>query len=421
MKAKKTLSLLLCLLMVLAISLPAFSASEGAETGYKNIIIMIGDGMGENHLKLAEEYGHTLFMNTQYDLRGQSRTRSASHFATDSAAGGTALSSGKRIINQTVGVYAYDPFALFDVPKSITEVAQERGMKTGIVTTDNTTGATPASFSVHHIYRKDYDKLAEKELKTNLDLFWGMKDENTTITREDVEANGWTYIGNKAEMDALEPGSKSFGQFRSFWHTYVSDYLLPKEEDVVEDVENPDVELVDEPEEPAEDLVPPLLNEASVKAIELLNADNDNGFFLMIEGAHIDKQSHKDDGIKMDYDKKREEVVDAVVAFDNAIRDVVDFARRDGHTVVLVTADHETGWLFKDRGRYRFHSNEHTAANVPVFVFCADSLFKPGQAVMNCSIPIRLTRLCGWGKDEFPAKRDGEWKIKMKSIFNLAA
>ena len=435
MKTKKILSLLLCFAMILSLSLPMFAA-ENEASDIKNIIIMIGDGMGENHLKLAEEYGYTLFMNTNYDLRGQSKTRSASHVTTDSAAGGTALSSGKRIINQTVGVFAYDPFALFEIPKSISEVAQEKGMKTGIVTTDNITGATPSSFSVHVLYRKMYDKLAEEELKTNFDLFWGMKEEYSTITREDAEANGWTYVSNKAEMDALEPGSKSLGQFRSFWHTYVPDYLLPHNDDegdeevidiLDEDIPDEPIDVdIEEPgeeedEEPAEDLVPPLLNEASVKAIELLNADNENGFFLMIEGAHIDKQSHKSDGIKMDYDQKRNEVVDAVVAFDNAVRDVVNFARQDGHTVVLVTADHETGWLFKDRGRYRFHSNEHTASNVPVFVFGADNLFKPGEAVKNYTIPGRLTALCGWDKDEFPAKREGPLAVKLKALFKIAA
>ena len=382
MKTRKTCSLILCFVLLLSLCVPAFAA-QPAPPEIKNVILMIGDGMGENHLKLAEEYGHTLFMNTQYDLRGQSKTRSASHITTDSAAGGTALSSGVRIINQTVGVFAWDPFGLFRVPKSIAEVAQEKGMKTGIVTTDSVTGATPASFSVHVLYRKMYDKLAQEILKTKFDLFWGKAEENATITPEAVAANGWTFVANKTEMQALQPGTRSFGQFSGqTWRSAI-----------------PEAEL---------EMDPPLLREMSTKAIELLNADNENGFFLMIEGAHIDKQSHKSKGMRMDYESKREEVVSAVVGFDNAIRDVVEFARKDGHTAVVVTADHETGWIFKDRGSYRFHLNEHTASNVPVFVFGTDCLFKPGAAVKNKSIPVRLSSLLGWSKCDFPAKQPGK-------------
>ena len=355
MKTRKTCSLILCFVLLLSLCVPAFAA-QPAPQEIKNVILMIGDGMGENHLKLAEEYGHTLFMNTQYDLRGQSKTRSASHITTDSAAGGTALSSGVRIINQTVGVFAWDPFGLFRVPKSIAEVAQEKGMKTGIVTTDSVTGATPASFSVHVLYRKMYDKLAQEILKTKFDLFWGKAEENATITPEAVAANGWTFVANKTEMQALQPGTRSFGQFSGqTWRSAIP-----------------------------------------------------NGFFLMIEGAHIDKQSHKSKGMRMDYESKREEVVSAVVGFDNAIRDVVEFARKDGHTAVVVTADHETGWIFKDRGSYRFHLNEHTASNVPVFVFGTDCLFKPGAAVKNKSITVRLASLLGWSKCDFPAKQPGK-------------
>ncbi|MBR5411174.1 MAG: alkaline phosphatase [Clostridia bacterium] len=371
MKTKRILSLLLTLIMAFALCVPALAVDADPEI--RNVIIMIGDGMGENHLKLAEQYGHTLFMNTEYDLRGQSMTSSISHITTDSAAGGTALACGMRVINQTVGVLGYDPFGLVRLPMSITEVAAEKGMRTGVVTTDKTTGATPADFTVHVLYRKQYEKIGQAQIETNFDLIWGTKE--STLAREDVEAHGWTYVSNRDEMLALEPGSRSYGQFSGqLWR--------------------PNNSLT--------------LAEMSTKAIELLNTDNDKGFFLMIEGAHIDKNSHTSDGLKMDYDEKRESVVDAVVGFDNAIRDVVEFAREDGHTVVLVTADHETGWIFADiHGDMRFHSDEHTAHNVPVFVYGNKTLFKANHAVANYTIPIRLARLLGWGKDEFPRARDG--------------
>ena len=387
MKTRKLTSVLLAILFLFSVCLPAAAAQSGGQ--YKNVIIMIGDGMGENHLLLAEEYGHELFMNRQYDLRGQSKTRSASHLVTDSAAGGTALSCGVRVINQTVGVLSYDPFGIFTRPVSITEAAARRGMRTGVVTTDQTSGATPASFTTHVLYRKQNEKISQQQLESEFDLIWGARE--SAVTQEAAEANGFTYVTNLEEMLALQPGSRSFGQFSSeCWHAEM------------------DPEAGD-----------PSLAQMSLKAIELLNTGNKNGFFLMIEGAHIDKRSHRSDGLKKDFDSKREETVDAVLGFDNAIRAVADFARRDGHTVVLVTADHETGNLYVDGGRMRFHSDEHTGKNVPVFVYGADNLFSPGEQIDNCSIPGRLTALLGWSKEEFPRTQPGPFMKRLRSVFSF--
>ena len=373
MKMKRLWSLLLAAVFLFSFCAPSFAA----EKQYKNVIIMIGDGMGENHLKLAEQYGHTLFMNTACDLRGQSRTSSASHITTDSAAGGTALAIGNRVINWTVGVLGYDPFGVLTLPISITEAAARRGMRTGVITTDQTTGATPADFTTHVLYRKQYEKIGQQQLESEFDLIWGAREES--VTREAAEAHGWTYVTNRDEMLALTPDSRSYAQFSGqFWRPVV----------------------------PASSSAPSLA-EMTEKAIDLLNT-GDKGFFLMVEGAHIDKNSHASDGIKWDYDAKRESTVDAVVGFDNAIRAAVEFARADGNTVVLVTADHETGNLFADLdGKIRFHYNEHTAKNVPVFVFGNSDIFKEGEAVANYTIPRRLTALLGWEKDAFPATQSG--------------
>ena len=138
----------------------------------------------------------------------------------------------------------------------------------------------------------------------------------------------------------------------------------------------------------------------------------------MVEGAHIDKQSHKSNSDNMwDYSSKRADAVDAVVAFDRAIEDAVDFAREDGHTVVLVTADHETGLLFEEEdGKYHYHSNEHTSYPVPVFVYGNDTIFEPGEVIKNYTIPGRLTALLGWSKSDLPASQDGILIAKLKSL-----
>ena len=373
MKLKRFLSVLLAVLFAFSLCLPAFAANQT----YKNVIIMIGDGMGENHLKLAEEYGHTLFMDTHYDLRGQSKTKSASHIVTDSAAGGTALACGMRVINQTVGVMAFDPTGLILSPVSIAEVAQEHGMRTGVVTTDKTNGATPADFTVHILYRKMYEQIAKQQLTTKFDLIWGAN--CGELTKEEAESHGFTWVTNGSQMKALWPGSRSYGQFSGeFWRA-----SLPKGCSAA------------------------TLADMSIKAIDLLSIGNPNGYFLMIEGAHIDKVSHRKDGDLRDYDAKREDAVDAVVGFDNAVRAVVEYTQYRKDTIVVVTADHETGKLDYDNGRYRFHIAEHTNRNVPLIVYGCSDLFSSGAKIKNYTVPILLARKLGWSDEEFPRVEPG--------------
>ncbi len=385
MNKKRVLSVFLALALLLTVFAPvsALAATDGT---FKNVIFMIGDGMGENHLKLAEAEGYELFSTANCDNRGQSKTRSLSDKVTDSAAGATALSCGVRNTNGCVGTYSWDPSGILTRPKSITEVAQSKGMHIGIVTTDSTAGATPAGYSAHVKERGMSAEITEQQLETGFDLIWGGAVDATD--RAAVEAMGITYIATKSEMDALQPGSISFGQFSgSFWR----------------------------PELPAADDLP-TLKEMTEKAISLLDAENENGFFLMVEGAHIDKNSHatSDDGA--DYPEKHERVAAAVKGFDDAIRAAVEFARADGETLVIVTADHETGDLYKEYGVYTFHSGSHTNANVPLLIYGCRDFIKEGKAVENRSIPARVAELLGWSRLELPAVGAGSFIIKLKKI-----
>ena len=386
-KQHRLLALALCLLLLCTLALPA-GAKKDAPT-IKNVIFMIGDGMGENHLLLAREQGYELFMDTAYDLRGQSKTRSASDEVTDSAAGATALSCGVRTKNRFLATYWFDPSGKVMQPRIITEVAQAHGMKTGIVTTDKTSGATPAGYSAHVEDRDMVAEISFSQFESGIDLIWGTKE--SAADRAAAEENGYTYITTKDEMEALEPGSRSFGQFSS--HTWWESL-------------------------PADDPSPTLL-EMSEKAIDLLNADNENGFFLMIEGAHIDKNSHSssDDGVH--YPKKVADTAWAVKGFDNTIKMAVEFARADGHTLVVVTADHETGDIYEENGVYTFHSASHTGNNVPLFVYGADDLFKPGEAVKNSSIPGRVAQKLGWRRTEFPHVDAGSITKKVLDFFTF--
>lgn len=328
----------------------------------KNVIYLIGDGMGFYHLQKAKnERAIDLAMDT-FEIRGDSMTRSFSAAVTDSAAGGTALATGVRTSNGAIGVYPMDLTGTFSHPKNITELCSERGMLTGVITTDETSGATPASFSAHSSDRGNTEDITNDQLRSTIDLIWGT--ENGFATKSDARANGYTYVTTYDEMMALEEGSRSFAQFtNNLWTLEQSDANTPN------------------------------LEQMTKKAIDILD-DTDEGFFLMVEGAHIDKHSHSNDDAKM---------TEALQEFDETIEYVLEYAKADGETLVIITADHETGAIVKNNdGTYSFTSGSHSAANVPVLVYGSDKLIQNGETLNNYEIPIRIAYALGFTEEQFP-------------------
>lgn len=324
-----------------------FVAPEGENI--ENVIIMIGDGMGWNHLYATQKkYGIELDMLTKTDYHGFSKTRSASDKVTDSAAGGTALSTGSRTHNGYVGVYMLDPYEVISTPASITEAAIAYGLSTGVVTSDAVTGATPGAFSAHERDRDFTAEIFADQVASDIDLIWGSIDE-ATVTKEACTANGKKYVSTLSEVQTLELGQKSIGQFdcNTLW----------------QGLDNGDQ---------------PTLSELTVEAIDILNEDED-GFFLMVEGAHIDKCSHSQDG---------EGAMTAVLEFDKAVSKAIDFAKADGHTLVVISADHETGSVTpNDDGTYTWTTGSHSDANVPVLVYGSDDFIEDGEVIKNTDIP----------------------------------
>ena len=336
-------------------------ASVYFDDNIKNVIYLIGDGMGFNHLEKTKlERETTLVMDT-FEIQGSSMTRSFNSRVTDSAAGGTALSTGIRTANSAVGVYNIDKKARYSYPKNITELCMERGMLTGVVTTDTTTGATPSAFSAHESDRNNTAELTADQFASGINLIWGHS--NGVATKSEAEAAGYEYIATYDEMMALEEGSYSYAQFTSqMW--------------------------------PLENTAPqtPTLEQMSMRAIDILD-DTDEGFFLMIEGAHIDKKSH---------DNLSDEMTEALKAFDNTIEAVLEYAKADGETLVIVTADHETGAITLKNGEYKFKSGDHSAADVPVLVYGSDKLIANGEKLNNYEIPIRIAYILGFDEKNFP-------------------
>ena len=364
---RNVLSIFINLIVVASVLFGSFGRivpNEETRTDFdqcKNVIFMIGDGMGFNSLnKTKKEKGiETLAMNT-FPLQGESQTASSSSPVTDSAAGGTALACAIRTTNSFVGVYNYDGYDITNHPMNLCELAKSQGKTAGVVTTDSTSGATPASFSAHAHDRGDEEDITFQQLRGDLDLIWGTS--TASFSEETAAEYGFISIYNKADMDALTEGTRSFGQFTdSVWHEVANEGM-------------------------------PTMTEMTLKAIDLLDDDED-GFFLMVEGAHIDKKSHQNQGDGMK---------DALIAFDQAIQAALDYAAADGDTLVIVTADHETGGITLKDGEYVYTSGSHSGVNVPLLVYGCDNFIENGQAIKNKEVARRVA--CVMGSKSFPRR-----------------
>ena len=328
----------------------------------KNVIYLIGDGMGFYHLEKTKAERKTKLVLDSFEIKGSSMTRSFSDKVTDSAAGGTALAVGVRTANSVVGAYPLDKESKYSYPKNLTELCKERGMMTGVITTDETSGATPAAFSAHSSDRYNTEDITNDQLTSDIDLLWGKA--NGVATESAAQANGFEYVTTYADMMKLEEGSRSFAQFtNSLWTLEPSDKNTPN------------------------------LEQMAVKAVDLLD-DTDEGFFLMIEGAHIDKHSHNNDSDSM---------TEALLEFDRTIEAMLEYAKADGETLVVITADHETGAITPQGSEFVFTSEDHSAADVPVRVYGSSKLITAGEKLNNYEIPIRIAYILGFTKEQFPA------------------
>lgn len=342
------------------------SITDEPERNYKNVILFIGDGMGENTLDATNKYkGVDLVMDTM-PVHANADTSSFILPMTDSAAGGTALSCGIRVWINSVGILPFAPFIATDdhALLSLTELAKTNGKSAGVVTTDKTSGATPAAFSAHALARSMEEDISADQLASDLDLIWGCK--SASINEENCKENGFTYVDSRADLYSVKSGERSFAQFN-----------------------------FDEMKNCRHDGDTPSITEMTTRAIDLLD-DNDNGFFLMVEGACIDKFSHSNnlDGATMN-----------VVELDKAIAAALAYAKLDGETLVVVTADHETGGITLDKktGEYYYTTTNHSMQNVPVFVSATDAGWENGKVYENRQTAVQIARVMGYGADQFPA------------------
>lgn len=301
----------------------------------KNIIFMIGDGMGLAHVYAGmAANGNHLFLENLTHL-GFSRTQSSNRWITDSAAGGTALSSGQKTYNGAIGVDT-DTVPIVN----IREIAEKKGKATGVVSTSAITHATPASFVAHQPQRVMYEEIAGDFLNTNIDVFIG---------------GGYKHFTDRKDGKNLVDSLKSKG------------YLVLQNMEEIAKINKGKLAGLCAPEHSARTAVRgDMLQVATKTALNILDNDMD-GFFVMIEGSQIDWGAHQND---IRY------VVEEMLDFDRAIGAALEFAAKDKNTLIIVTADHETGGLSligddisKGIVHAAFTSGDHTGVCVPVFAF----------------------------------------------------
>ena len=326
-----------------------------------NVIYMIGDGMALPQVYAAMLASGEEMTFSQFPYIGVVDTHSASNDITDSAAGGTALGSDHKTNNAMLGM---NPDTI--PVKTVLEAMAEQGKETGIVVTCYVTHATPAAFYAKVPHRKQYEDIAVQMAENpyiNLIIGGGMKhfaqrkDSLDLMARMENEL-GWKVYDNLAEVDVT---SQKYAVIADTNH-------MPKAAD-------------------RGDFLPRAVKTA-LKSLD----DAKNGFFLMVEGSQIDFACHAGDSTWM---------MDEMLDFDYAVSVALDYAKEKGNTLVVVTADHETGGLTlpDPKGKYTnvvfdYSTGSHTC--LPVLVYA----YGPGAEqftgwMQNNELKAKIMNACG--------------------------
>lgn len=324
-------------LMLMAALLAVTTAYGGDRI--RNVVLMIGDGMGLAQVYAAMNHADTASLNLERaHCTGLVKTHSASSRVTDSAAAGTALASGHKTTNAFIGL-APDRQPV----RNLTEASAANGLSSGVVVTCSVTNATPAAFIAHNDSRKNEQAIALDYLGSEVDVVFGggrsefVRREDGRNLIDEMAARGYRILDSQEQMDDVAEG-KVLGLFAEKnlpgMRSGRGDYL-PK---------------------------------ATERVLEILSNNSKKGFFAMIEGSLIDGACHNND---------IEGVVRETLDFDRAVGVAFDFADRHRGTLVVVLADHETGGLTvaSYAKRYtlgdgvHFSTGGHSGVMVPVYAY----------------------------------------------------
>jgi alkaline phosphatase len=294
----------------------------GGEGQAKNIILLIGDGLGPSQFGAAWLYSSRalnkslhLVQVMQSGRTGYIVNDTADSMVTESAAAATQIACGVKVPARAVGMGPDGKTPC----KTILEIAKDKGMATGLVTTSGITDATPASFAAHVEHRSNEAAVATQQLKLGVDVLMGgrrqfflseakggNRKDGRDLTNEALAA-GYAVVTTAAELQKAN-GPKVLGLFNTSNMAYEMDRAKTQE---------------------------PSLAQMASKTLEVLSR-NPNGFFTMIEAGRIDHASHRNDAPT---------TIREVLAFDEAVGVALEFQRRNPRTLIIVTADHETGGM----------------------------------------------------------------------------
>ena len=329
---KKYLNLSIILLLIITLT-----AAGSDNRKPKNLIIFIGDGMGVAQVYAGMTTSGFTMTFPAFPVTGFSITYSANSYITDSAAGGTAISAGEKTNN---GMLAMRPDST--LLQTIMEMAKSAGLSAGVISTSAVTHATPASFIAHDASRGSYEDIARWFLKGTADVFIG---------------GGANYFRSRKDSADLTADLQKLGYDVVYNLPDLKKSSSPRIAGLMAEGDMPYIDTGRDPE---------FLAAATAKAIEVLSR-NKNGFVLMVEGSQIDWACH---------DKNLKRSIEETLDMDRAAKVAYDYARKNGNTLIVVTADHETGGLTLTGGDVEdqtvtgsFSTNGHTGVMVPVFSY----------------------------------------------------
>ncbi|WP_411766900.1 alkaline phosphatase [Winogradskyella sp. A3E31] len=341
----------------------------------KNVILLIGDGTGLSQISSAYYFKDSEPNYSRFKHIGLIKTSSSREDITDSAAGATAFASGIKTYNGAIGV-ADDSTEV----KTIVEIISRKKINTGVISTSSIVHATPASFYAHALYRGYYDDIAVDLVSSDIDfaagggkMFFNQREDGKDLFKE--------LKSKKFELDTIKLGTiEEISNHKKMAYIFGNEHLRPAAKG-------------------RGDYLP----RATELGLQFLSKDEKNpNFFLMVEGSQVDWGGHSNNA---DY------LISELIDFDDAIGKALDFAKKDGNTLVIVTADHETGGFTlsstiketEDGEKYSdydeitgtFSTGGHSATLIPVFAY------GPGAEEFigvyeNTEIFHKIMKVTGW-------------------------